>query len=120
MPLLWALRELLDLSGIPSMPPESRSPGWNLDHSYATLPGVFHTRVHPTAVRAPRLVVLNHALASDLGLDLAALPDAEAAALFAGNVLPAGAEPLAQAPTNNDYRDPPAHPNPGYRTFCGT
>jgi len=85
------------------MHPESRSPGWNLDHSYAALPGVFHTGVHPTAVRAPRLVVLNHALASDLGLDLAALPDDEVAALFAGNVLPPGAAPLAQAYAGHQF-----------------
>jgi uncharacterized protein YdiU (UPF0061 family) len=54
-------------------------------------------------VRAPRLVVLNHALADHLGLDLAGLPDDEAAALFAGNALPPGAAPLAQAYAGHQF-----------------
>ncbi len=48
-------------------------------------------------MRAPRLLFLNDSLAEELGLDLTSLDDAARAAIFAGNTLPAGAEPLAQA-----------------------
>lgn len=47
------------------------------------------------------MVVFNHALAQSLGLNAAAL--AQQPALFAGNVLPEGAEPLAQAYAGHQY-----------------
>ncbi len=79
----------------------STSPaGWRFDHSYARLPTAFHARVDPTAVRAPKLVVLNRPLAESLGLDADLLDDA---ALFAGNRLSPGAHPLAQAYAGHQY-----------------
>jgi uncharacterized protein YdiU (UPF0061 family) len=75
--------------------------GWNLDHSYARLPAMLHEHLEPTPVREPRMVVFNHALAQSLGLDAAAL--AEQAAIFAGNELPEGAAPLAQAYAGHQY-----------------
>ncbi|KAB2642298.1 MAG: hypothetical protein DVB27_14390, partial [Verrucomicrobia bacterium] len=71
--------------------------GWNFDNSYACLPAVFHTRVAPTPVAQPRLVLFNQPLARALGLDPDACAHPDAAALFTGNQLPPGAEPLAQA-----------------------
>jgi uncharacterized protein YdiU (UPF0061 family) len=85
------------------MSPHRPAAGWNLDHSYGALPGVFHRRIDPTAVRAPRLVILNHALGDALGLELASLPDDEVAALLAGNALPPGARPLAQAYAGHQF-----------------
>ena len=82
--------------------PITASPsGWNLDHSYARLPAMLHEHLEPTPVREPRMVVFNHALAQSLGLNAAAL--AERAALFAGNELPEGAAPLAQAYAGHQY-----------------
>ena len=75
--------------------------GWAFDNSYARLPAVFHTRVAPTPVAQPRLVLLNHPLARALGLDPAALADTDA--LFTGNQLPPGAEPIAQAYAGHQY-----------------
>ncbi len=60
----------------------------------------------PTAVREPRLVVFNEALARRLGLDPESFTKAEAtevAALFAGNRLPESAEPLAQAYAGHQF-----------------
>jgi len=75
--------------------------GWNLDHSYARLPEMLHEHLEPTPVREPRMVVFNHVLAQSLGLNAAAL--AERAAIFAGNELPEGAAPLAQAYAGHQY-----------------
>jgi uncharacterized protein YdiU (UPF0061 family) len=69
--------------------------GFNLEHSYAQLPPPFFRQVQPTPVSEPKLVLLNVALAEDLGLDPAVL--AQNAGWFTGNVLPPGAMPLAQA-----------------------
>ena len=71
--------------------------GWRFDNSYARLPERFYARLKPVTVRAPRVAVLNHALAESLGLDFSALSEEDAAALLAGNMLPEGAQPIAQA-----------------------
>ena len=84
-----------------SAPTTPNSSGWNFDHSYGRLPAMLHEHLAPTPVREPRMVVFNHALAQSLGLNGAAL--AERAAIFAGNELPEGAEPLAQAYAGHQY-----------------
>lgn len=77
--------------------------GWRLEHSYAALPAAFHARVQPTPVHEPQLVLFNRALAEDLGLDADLLSRPEAAALFAGNALPPGACPIAQAYAGHQF-----------------
>ncbi|ANB60373.1 protein adenylyltransferase SelO [Anoxybacteroides amylolyticum] len=77
--------------------------GWNFDNSYARLPERFFTRIHPTPVSAPQLVVLNRSLAEELGLNAEALASEEGVAVFAGNRIPEGAEPLAQAYAGHQF-----------------
>jgi uncharacterized protein YdiU (UPF0061 family) len=83
--------------------PSLTAAGWRLEHSYAELPRLFHERVEPTTVAAPRLVVLNRPLAASLGLDADALASDDGAAVFAGNRLPPGSEPLAQAYAGHQF-----------------
>ncbi|TNJ44022.1 YdiU family protein [Phaeobacter sp. B1627] len=64
------------------------------DNTYAQLPPQFYTRQAPTAVAAPRLLAFNSGLADTLGI--APSEEAELAAVFGGNQIPEGAEPLAQ------------------------
>jgi serine/tyrosine/threonine adenylyltransferase len=91
---------------IPSRP----EAGWNFDNSYARLPEAFYVRQNPVPVRAPELVVFNVPLAQALGLEPDALQGGEGANLFAGNRIPAGAEPLAQAYAGHQF---------GYFTMLG-
>ncbi len=78
-------------------------PTFHFDNSYARdLPGMY-VEWSPAAVPAPELLFLNHALATELGLDPAALDSPEGAALFAGNSVPAGAQPLAQAYAGHQF-----------------
>lgn len=77
--------------------------GWNFDNTYARLPADLHSPARPMAVKAPRSVILNHALAEQLGLNLHALSPEDAAALFTGQTLPAGSQPLAQAYAGHQY-----------------
>lgn len=77
--------------------------GWKLEHSYTTLPPLFFARVAPTPVREPAFVVFNTALAEALGLDSAALDTPAGAELFAGNSLPEGAHPIAQAYAGHQF-----------------
>ena len=73
------------------------------DNSYARLPDRFFTRLAPSPVRAPRLVRLNEGLAEQLGLDPARLSSPDGIAVFAGNRLPDGAEPLAMAYAGHQF-----------------
>jgi uncharacterized protein YdiU (UPF0061 family) len=69
------------------------------DNSYARLPGTMHVRVDPTPVEAPRLIKVNEALARELGIDPASLTPEVAV----GNVLLAGATPIAQAYAGHQF-----------------
>jgi serine/tyrosine/threonine adenylyltransferase len=77
--------------------------GWRLAHTYAELPALFHSPATPDPVAAPRLVAFNRPLAAQLGLDADALDGPHGAAIFAGNVLPDGARPLAQAYAGHQF-----------------
>jgi uncharacterized protein YdiU (UPF0061 family) len=70
---------------------------------YAALPAQFYARLGPTPVSAPRLIRFNRPLAAELGLDVAGLDEAALAALFAGNVVPPGAQPLAMAYAGHQF-----------------
>ena len=67
------------------------------DNSYARLPERFFRALPPTPVSAPAWIRFNEGLAAELGLDPVALATPEAVEVFAGNRVPAGAEPLAMA-----------------------
>jgi uncharacterized protein YdiU (UPF0061 family) len=77
--------------------------GWRLEHTYAGLPQLFHAPAAPTAVREPRLVVFNRPLAAALGLEPETLAQPDSAAIFAGNALPDGGRPIAQAYAGHQF-----------------
>jgi uncharacterized protein YdiU (UPF0061 family) len=77
--------------------------GWRLEHTYAELPRLFFTEAAATPVREPRLVVFNRPLAESIGLDADALERGEGASIFAGNALPEGARPIAQAYAGHQF-----------------
>jgi uncharacterized protein YdiU (UPF0061 family) len=73
------------------------------DNTYARdLPG-FYEPCQPATVREPVLLFFNHGLATELQLGLADQDDAALAAMFSGNVLPAGAQPIAQAYSGHQF-----------------
>jgi serine/tyrosine/threonine adenylyltransferase len=73
------------------------------DNSYARLPDRFYTRLAPTPVAKPGLVKVNDDLARELGLDPAALASDEGVAVLAGNRVPEGADPIAQAYAGHQF-----------------
>jgi serine/tyrosine/threonine adenylyltransferase len=76
-------------------------PGWKFDNSYARLPAKFFARVNPVPVEAPAMAIFNRELAESLGLNAAAL--SSDAAVFAGNSLAKGSEPIAQAYAGHQF-----------------
>lgn len=79
------------------------SAGWNLDHSYAALSPSFYSSIEPVPAANPQAVLLNDALAEELGLNPEWLRGEEAAAVFGGNLLPEGSQPLAQAYAGHQF-----------------
>ncbi len=73
------------------------------DNSYARLPQGFFTRTAPTPVSDPQLVALNRPLAQRLGLDADWLASPEGLSILAGNSVPDGAEPIAQAYAGHQF-----------------
>jgi serine/tyrosine/threonine adenylyltransferase len=74
-----------------------------LKNTYSKLPDAFYSEALPTRVRAPEVVVFNHALAESLELELESQPESELANVFAGNVVPSSAVPIAQAYAGHQY-----------------
>ena len=62
----------------------------------------------PIRVAKPSLIAFNHLLADDLGIDCGNVPDTELAGVFAGNILPVGARPVALAYSGHQF----GHLNP--------
>ncbi|MEH7388477.1 YdiU family protein [Bacillus sp. JJ1521] len=76
--------------------------GWNFDNSYIELPKEFYSKTNPNPVLEPELVILNKHLAESLGLDVKELLK-DGIEVFAGNRIPEGAVPIAQAYAGHQF-----------------
>lgn len=85
------------------MTKEIKEPGWNLDNSYARLPKSFFKSLNPSPVRSPKLVILNDPLVTSLGLNVENLQSEDGVEVLAGNQIPEGASPLAQAYAGHQF-----------------
>ncbi|MFC7062568.1 protein adenylyltransferase SelO [Halobacillus seohaensis] len=77
--------------------------GWNFDNSYARLSESFYESVEPTPVSSPELVILNNSLTKSLGLDIKHLQSEEGIEVLAGNQIPEGSLPIAQAYAGHQF-----------------
>jgi uncharacterized protein YdiU (UPF0061 family) len=85
------------------MAKEIIEPGWNFDNSYARLPKSFYSSQTPNITRSPKLIILNEPLAAALGLNVEMLQSEEGVAVLAGNRIPEGGSPLAQAYAGHQF-----------------
>ena len=84
----------------PAAPPPA---GLAFDNTYARELEGFYVRSKPAGSPAPRLLQLNPELAHELGLDPQALSSPAGVSVLAGNVVPPGADPLAQAYAGHQF-----------------
>jgi uncharacterized protein YdiU (UPF0061 family) len=77
--------------------------GWNFHNSYARLPKTFFTSLNPTPVYSPKLIIFNEPLATSLGLDAESLQRDDGVEILAGNKVPKGAFPIAQAYAGHQF-----------------
>jgi uncharacterized protein YdiU (UPF0061 family) len=78
-------------------------PAFPFDNSYARELQGFYAPWKPAQVPAPQLLFFNRELAEALGLPADALDGPAGAAVFAGNAVPPGAAPLAQAYAGHQF-----------------
>ena len=77
--------------------------GWRFDNTYSKLPDSMLSRLAPIPVKKPELVVLNHSLSKELGLDFSTTNKEDLALMFAGNLLPEGSDAIAQAYAGHQF-----------------
>ncbi len=77
--------------------------GWKFDNTYSNLPNSMISRISPTPVKAPKVVLFNNSLSKSLGLDFSKVEKEELASLFSGNKLPIGSETIAQAYAGHQF-----------------
>jgi uncharacterized protein YdiU (UPF0061 family) len=73
------------------------------DNTYARLPERFFAKQSPAQVPEPKLIRLNLGLAAKLQMDIDWLQSPVGLAMLAGNKIPEGAEPLAQAYAGHQF-----------------
>jgi len=91
---------MTDLSK-PDVP--SRSAHIPFDNTYARDLQGFYAPCQPAKVREPILLFFNRGLADELRLGLDGHDEAALAAIFSGNALPEGAQPIAQAYSGHQF-----------------
>ena len=74
-----------------------------LESTYANLPEIFYTRLSPVPVSKPKVVIFNQKLAEEMGLDLTHFNEQQKADLLAGNLIPEGCTPFAQAYAGHQF-----------------
>jgi serine/tyrosine/threonine adenylyltransferase len=94
---------LTDLMEKPPAAEPTAGPIVVFSNSYARLPENFFAGLSPIPVAKPGLIKFNESLAAELGIDTRGLEPEELAAVFAGNVIPPGAEPIAMAYAGHQF-----------------
>ena len=77
--------------------------GWKFDNSYSNLSESMLSRLNPTPVKSPKIVLFNNLLSNQLGLNFSEIDDEKKAQLFSGNQLPEGSETIAQAYAGHQF-----------------
>ena len=73
------------------------------DNTYARLPERFFAKQEPARVPKPQCVRINSSLAAALSIDADWLASPEGVDMLAGNLIPEGAEPIAQAYAGHQF-----------------
>lgn len=77
--------------------------GWNLENSYTSLPETLFTIRNPIPVYSPKLIIFNDKLAEELGLNSNPLKSYDGLEVLAGNKVPEGSVPIAQAYAGHQF-----------------
>ena len=77
--------------------------GFSFDNSFARSLHKFYVLCKAASAPSPKLLLFNYNLAKELGLEPSMLNSEAGSAIFSGNVIPEGAEPLAQVYAGHQF-----------------
>ena len=77
--------------------------GWRFDNTYVRLSEKILTKIKPTSVKRPKLIVINENLCRNLGLNFSNIDKDLIASIFSGNQLPENSECIAQAYAGHQF-----------------
>lgn len=80
-----------------------KSFGFNFDTTYLGLPDALYTKLAPQPVTAPKLIILNQDLSTELGLNFTKENEDQQTAILSGNQPPEGTQPFAQAYAGHQF-----------------
>lgn len=84
--------------------------GLKLSNTYSSLPKIFFSNQNPSHVPAPKLAAINYSLIESLGLNPKFFQSEDGIEILAGNKIPKGVTPIAQAYGGHQF---------GYFTMLG-
>ncbi len=84
--------------------------GWKFDNTYSKLPRSMLSKIKPTPVKKPEVIIFNQDLSNKIGLDFSEVKEKDRALLLSGNQLPEGSESISQAYAGHQF---------GYFTILG-
>ena len=76
---------------------------WKFENSYLQLPKDMQSKQLPEKVKNPKIVLVNHSLSNELGINLSNLDLEYLASVFSGNQLPAGSDAIAMAYAGHQF-----------------
>ena len=85
------------------LPQRNKLKVFPFNNRYATLGKTFYVETAPSPVANPGIIKFNEELAESLGLSTAELTAADIAAIFSGNHIPEGAQPLAMVYAGHQF-----------------
>ena len=77
--------------------------GWKFDNTYLNLSQSMFSKINPTPVKTPKVILFNHDLSKEIDLDFSEIESKQLASIFSGNQLPNGSESIAQAYAGHQF-----------------
>ncbi len=77
--------------------------GWHFDNTYAKLSSNMFSKLDPMPVKSPQVVIFNHSLSKEMGLDFSNTSNEDLALVFSGNLLPKESNAIAQAYAGHQF-----------------
>ena len=74
-----------------------------LERTYSELPDIFFTKLSPTPVSNPEMIIFNEQLAIETGLHFSGMTEGDKTKFLSGNLIPEGIEPFAQAYAGHQF-----------------
>ncbi len=77
--------------------------GWQFDNTYSKLSSTLITKINPTPVKSPKLILFNKSLAEEIDLNFNNVDEKKISMILSGNELPEGTDTISQAYAGHQF-----------------